>query len=215
MSAFAHLAIMEAGDSSRASMIVSGGHVIREQTRPREASAMGMVACAARGVQPRKVPVARFAVLERALAVLLGGDVDEGQAPLVFGDQVDRGPLGRGPARVEDLVALVLAEAGCRPDCLLLKIVVAHDDLRNVSAGPFGLPCDPEAAQVPAKGKEESENPAKGLSFAQQKFFAPCPRRRVLCERGGAKGGEGGPAGRRGLRNEFGVWLGLLESRRK
>ena len=44
-----------------------------------------------------------------------------------------------------------------------------------------------------------------GLSFAQQKFFAPCLTCLVLSERGGAKEGEGGRPGRRGLRNGFRV----------
>lgn len=45
----------------------------------------------------------------------------------------------------------------------------------------------------------------QGPSFAQQKFFAPCLTCLVLSERGGAKEGEGGRPGRRGLRNGFRV----------
>lgn len=41
-------------------------------------------------------------------------------------------------------------------------------------AGPFGLPCDPEAAQVLAEGKESSENPA-GPEFCAAKVFRALP----------------------------------------
>lgn len=41
-------------------------------------------------------------------------------------------------------------------------------------AGPFGLPCDPEAAQVLAEGKETSENPA-GPEFCAAKVFRALP----------------------------------------
>ena len=91
------------------------------------------------------------------LAVLGCGDVDEDQGVLVVGDQVDLGSLGGGPTGLEKLVSLALDEAGGCLDCLLLKSEIAHDDLRLFVAGPFGLPCDPEAAQVLAEGKETSE----------------------------------------------------------
>ena len=69
---------------------------------------------------------------------------------------------------------LALDEAGGCLDCLLLKFEIAHDDLRLFVAGPFGLPCDPEAAQVLAKGKESSENPT-GPEFCAAKVFRALP----------------------------------------
>lgn len=57
--------------------------------------------------------------------------------------------------------------------------------------GPYALPCDPEAARVLTKGKEGPKT-RKGLSFAKQKFFEPCPQRQVQCEHCGAKGGRKG-----------------------
>lgn len=133
-----------------------------------------------------KVAAGDLAALEAALAVLGCGDVDEDQGVLVVGDQVDLGSLGGSPTGLEKLVSLALDEAGGCLDCLLLKFEVAHDGLRLFVAGPFGLPCDPEAAQVLAEGKESSET-RQGPSFAQQKFFAPCLMRLVLSERCGAK----------------------------
>ena len=41
-------------------------------------------------------------------------------------------------------------------------------------AGPFGLPCGPEAAQVLADGKETSENPV-GPEFCAAKVFRALP----------------------------------------
>lgn len=63
-------------------------------------------------------------------------------------------PSGEVQTGLEKLVSLALDEAGGCLDCLLLKFEIAHDDLRLFMAGPFGLPCDPEAAQVLAEGKE-------------------------------------------------------------
>ena len=142
--------------------------------------------------------------LDKLTAVLGCGDVDEDQCILVVGDQIDLGSLGGSPTGLEKLVSLALDEAGGCLDCLLLKFEIAHDDLRLFVAGPFGLPCDPKAAQVQAEGKEESET-RQDPSFAQQKFFAPCLTCLVLSERGGAKEGEGGRPGRRGLCNGFRV----------
>lgn len=121
-----------------------------------------------------KVAALGFAALEAALAVLGRGDVDENQGFLVAGDQIDSGSLGGSPTGLEKLVSLALDEAGGRLDCLLLKFEIAHDDLRLFAAGPFGLPCDPEAAQVQAEGKEESENPA-GPEFCAAKVFRALP----------------------------------------
>ena len=42
------------------------------------------------------------------------------------------------------------------------------------------------------KARSEAKT-RQGPSFAQQKFFAPCPLRLVLSECGGAKGGEAAP----------------------
>ena len=95
-----------------------------------------------------------LAVLEAALLGGVGGDVDEDDGALVVGDQVDDGSLGGSPTSLEKLVSLALDEAGGCLDCLLLKFEIAHDDLRLFAVGPFGLPCDPEAAQVLAEGKE-------------------------------------------------------------
>lgn len=117
-----------------------------------------------------KVAALDLAALEAALAVLGRGDVDEDQGVLVVGDQVDLGSLGGSPIGLEKLVSLALDEAGGCLDCLLLKFRIAHDDLRLFVAGPFGLPCDPEAAQVLAKGKEKNENPA-GPEFCAAKVF--------------------------------------------
>lgn len=121
-----------------------------------------------------KVAAGDLAALEAALAVLGCGDVDEDQGVLVVGNQVDLGSLGGSPTGIEKLVSLALDEAGGCLDCLLLKFEIAHDDLRLFVAGPFGLPCDPEAAQVLAEGKEESENPA-GLEFCAAKVFRALP----------------------------------------
>ena len=88
------------------------------------------------------------------LAVLGCGDIDEDQGVLVVGDQVDLGSPGGSPTCLEKLEALALDEASGCLDCLFLKFEIAHDDLRLFAAGPFGLPCDPEAAQVLAEGKE-------------------------------------------------------------
>lgn len=41
-------------------------------------------------------------------------------------------------------------------------------------AGPFGLPCDPEAAQVLAEGRESSGNPV-GPEFCAAKVFRALP----------------------------------------
>ena len=101
-----------------------------------------------------KVAALDLAALEAALAVLGCGDVDEDQGVLVGGDQVDLGSLGGSPTGLEKLVSLALDEAGGCLDCLLLKFEIAHDNLRLFAAGPFGLPCDPEAAQVLAEDKE-------------------------------------------------------------
>ena len=79
-----------------------------------------------------------------------------------------------GPTGPEKLEALALDEAGGCLDCLLLEFEIAHDDLRLFAAGPFGLPCDPEAAQVLAEGKESSENPA-GPEFCAAKVFRTLP----------------------------------------
>lgn len=112
--------------------------------------------------------------LDKLTAVLGCGDVDEDQCILVVGDQIDLGSLGGSPTGLEKLVSLALDEAGGCLDCLLLKFEIAHDDLRMFVAGPFGLPCDPEAAQVLAKGKESSENPA-GPEFCAAKVFRALP----------------------------------------
>ena len=101
-----------------------------------------------------KVAALDLAALEAALAVLGCGDVDEDQGVLVAGNQVDPGSLGGSPTGLEKLVSLALDEAGGCLDCLLLKFEIAHDGLRLFAADPFGLPCDPEAAQVLAKGKK-------------------------------------------------------------
>ena len=112
--------------------------------------------------------------LDKLTAVLGCGDVDEDQCILVVGDQIDLGSLGGSPTGLEKLVSLALDEAGGCLDCLLLKFEIAHDDLRLFVAGPFGLPCDPEAAQVLAEGKESSENPA-GPEFCAAKVFRALP----------------------------------------
>lgn len=95
-----------------------------------------------------------LAALEATLAVLGCGDVDEDQGVLVVGNQIDLGSLGGSPTGIEKLEALALDEAGGCLDCLLLKFEIAHDGLRLFVAGPFGQPCDSEAAQVLAEGKE-------------------------------------------------------------
>lgn len=112
--------------------------------------------------------------LDKLTAVLGCGDVDEDQCILVVGDQIDLGSLGGSPTGLEKLVSLALDEAGGCLDCLLLKFEIAHDDFRLFVAGPFGLPCGPEAAQVLAEGKEESENPA-GPEFCAAKVFRALP----------------------------------------
>lgn len=121
-----------------------------------------------------KVAALDLAALEAALAVLGCGDVDEDQGVLVVGDQVDLGSLGGSPTGLEKLEALALDEAGGCLDCPLLKFEIAHDDLRMFVAGPFGLPYDPEAAQVLAEGKESSKNPA-GPEFCAAKVFRALP----------------------------------------
>lgn len=92
--------------------------------------------------------------LDKLTAVLGCGDVDEDQGVLVAGNQVDLGSLGGSPTGIEKLVSLALDEAGGCLDCLLLKFEIAHNDLRLFVAGPLGLPCGPDAAQVPTEGKE-------------------------------------------------------------
>lgn len=136
--------------------------------------AVGRVACEPGRCRDLKVAALDLAALEAALAVLGCGDVDEDQGVLVVGNQVDLGSLGGSPTGIEKLVSLALDEAGGCLDCLLLKFEIAHDDLRLFAAGPFGLPCDPEAAQVLAEGKESSENPA-GPEFCAAKVFRALP----------------------------------------
>ena len=136
--------------------------------------AVGRVACEPGRCRDLKVAALDLAALEAALAVLGCGDVDEDQGVVVAGDQIDLGSLGGSPAGLEKLEALALDEAGGCLDCLLLKFEIAHDDLRMFAAGPFGLPCDPEAAQVLAEGKESSENPA-GPEFCAAKVFRALP----------------------------------------
>ena len=85
-----------------------------------------------------------------------------------------RVPSGGSPTGPEKLEALALDEAGGCLGCLLLKSEIAHDDHRLFAAGPFGLPCDPEVAQVLAEGKESSENPA-GPEFRAAKVFRALP----------------------------------------
>ena len=136
--------------------------------------AVGRVAREPGRCRDLEVAALDLAALEAALAVLGCGDVDEDQGALVVGDQVDLGSLGGSPTGFEKLEALALDEAGGCLDCLLLKFEIAHDDLRLFVAGPFGLPCDPEAAQVLAKGKEPSENPA-APEFCAAKVFRALP----------------------------------------
>ena len=136
--------------------------------------AVGRVACEPGRCRDLKVAALDLTALEAALAVLGCGDVDEDQGVVVAGDQVDPGSLGGSPTGIEKLVSLALDEAGGCLDCLLLKFEIAHDDLRLFVAGPFGLPCDPEAAQVLAEGKESSENPA-GPEFCAAKVFRALP----------------------------------------
>ena len=132
--------------------------------------AVGRVAC-----EPGRRRDLKVAALDpAALAVLGCGDVDEDQGVLVVGDQVDLGSLGGSPTGLEKLVSLALDEAGGCLDCLLLKFEIAHDDLRLFVTGPFGLPCDPEAAQVLTESKESSENPA-GPEFCAAKVFRTFP----------------------------------------
>lgn len=153
--------------------------------------AVGRVACEPGRCRDLKVAALDLAALEAALAVLGCGDVDEDQDVVVAGDQIDLGSLGGSPTGIEKLVSLALDEAGGCLDCLLLKFEIAHDDLRLFVSCPFGLPCDPEAAQVLAKGKESSENPA-GPKFCAAKVFRALPKSLALSECGGAKEGEGG-----------------------
>ena len=140
------------------------------------------------------------------LAVLGCGDVDEDQSALVVGTQIDLGSNGGSPTGLEKLVSLTLDEAGGCLDCLFLKFEITHDGLRLFVAGPFGLPCDPEAAQVLAEGKESSENPA-GPEFCAAKVFRALPEEpgseRAWRSQGKAK--EDVPAGERVLCNIFGV----------
>lgn len=111
-------------------------------------------------------------------------------------------PSGGSPTGLKKLEVLALDEAGGCLDCLLLKFEIAHDDLRLFVAGPFGLPCDPEAAQVLAEGKESSENPV-GPEFCAAKVF------RALSEEPGSErvwrsqGRRRGTSRHRGLRNEL------------
>ena len=128
-------------DDAKADLDFAVGRVAREPGRHRDL----------------KVAALDLAALEAALAVLGCGDVDEDQGVLVVGDQVDLGSLGGKSNRSREARILALDEAGGCLDCLLLKFEIAHDDLRLFVAGPFGLPCDPEAAQVLAEGKETSE----------------------------------------------------------
>ena len=116
--------------------------------------AVGRVACEPGCCRDLKVAALDLAALDAPLAVLGCGDVDEDQGVLVVGDQVDLGSPGGSPTCLEKLEALALDEASGCLDCLFLKFEIAHDDLRLFAAGPFGLPCDPEAAQVLAEGKE-------------------------------------------------------------
>lgn len=136
--------------------------------------AVGRVAREPGRCRDLKVAARDLATFEAALAVLGCGDVDEDQGVLVVGNQIDLGSLGGSPTGIEKLEALALDEAGGCLDCLLLKFEIAHDDLRLFVAGPFGLPCDPEAAQVLAEGKEISENPA-GTEFCAAKVFRTLP----------------------------------------
>ena len=136
--------------------------------------AVGRVAREPGRCRDLEVAALDLAALEAALAVLGCGDVDEDQGALVVGDQVDLGSLGGSPTGFEKLEALALDEAGGCLDCLLLKFEIAHDDLRLFVAGPFGLPCDPEAAQVLTESKESSENPA-GPEFCAAKVFRTFP----------------------------------------
>ena len=145
-------------DDVEADLDVAVGRVAREPGRCRDL----------------KVAALDLAALEASLDVLGCGDVDENQSVVVAGDQVDLGSLGGSPTGIEKLEALALDEAGGCLDCLLLKFEIAHDDLRLFAAGPFGLPCDPEAAQVLAEGKESSENPA-GPEFCAAKVFRALP----------------------------------------
>lgn len=92
-----------------------------------------------------------------------------------LGGEGELNPKSWTPAGLEKFEALELDEAGGCPDRLLLKFEVAHDDLRLFVAGPFGLPCDPEAAQVLAEGKGKAKA-RWSPSFARQTFFAPCRR---------------------------------------
>lgn len=101
-----------------------------------------------------KVAALDLVALEASLDVLGCSDVDEDQGVLVVGNQIDLGSLGGSSTGIEKLEALALDEAGGCLDCLLLKFEIAHDGLRLFVAGPFGQPCDPEAAQVLAEGKE-------------------------------------------------------------
>ena len=122
--------------------------------------AVGRVAREPGRCRDLKVAALDLAALEAALTVLGCGDVDENQGVVIAGDQVDLGSIEGSPTGLEKLEVLALDKAGGFLDRLLLKFEIAHDDLRLFVAGPFGLPCDPEAAQVPAESKESSDNPA-------------------------------------------------------
>ena len=136
--------------------------------------AVGRVACEPGRCRDLKVASLDLAALEAPFDVLGRGNVDEDQGVVVAGDQIDLGSLGGSPTGIEELEALALDEAGGCLDCLLLKFEIAHDDLRLFVAGPFDLPCDLEAAQVLAEGKESSENPA-GPEFCAAKVFRALP----------------------------------------
>lgn len=69
-------------------------------------------------------------------------------------------------------------------------------------AGPFGLPCDPEAAQVPAEGKESSENPA-GPEFCAAKVFRALPEEPGSERVWRSQGRRRRTSRHGGLRNEF------------
>ena len=88
-------------------------------------------------------------------------------------------PASQDAAAISRSLRLTLPPSNPPSPCsvaisLLLKFEIAHDDLRLFAAGPFGLPCDPEDAQVLAEGKESSENPA-GPEFCAAKVFRALP----------------------------------------
>ena len=80
--------------------------------------------------------------------------------------------------------------------------------MTSVCSRPAPLAC--LVIRKPLRFWPRARNQAKtrqGPSFAQQKFFAPCPKSLVLCERGGAKEGEGGRPDRRGVCAMNSGWL--------